>query len=192
MKNLKRIQYFTMNSRNRSTAPAYNLKIYNVIDNKLQNTVFELMECENFFDIINQLIQDFDTNNNYEWQAGFNGRSGGYLVLYRGGCKKKTFTKEDFKKSNGYNGRAYISDRYGWKSLKEAEAMGIIDKPIIIKIYSQPGKEITESEVPVKVLKAFRKLAISIVQSVEEMAKQSEIIDEEYTIQKTRKIAVIG
>lgn len=85
MKPLKRIRYYTMNSWNRSKSLAYNLKVYNVIDYRLQDKVFELMEAENFYDEINELIWCFDVSNNYEWQAGFNGRSGGYLVLYKGG-----------------------------------------------------------------------------------------------------------
>ena len=85
MKTLKRIRYNTMNSWNLSTAPAYNLKIYNVIDNNLQDKVYEIMECQELWDDINWLIGEFDAENEHVWQAGFNGRSGGYLVLYKGG-----------------------------------------------------------------------------------------------------------
>lgn len=88
-KELELIKYFTMNSWNKSTAPAYNLKVYNVIPSNLRNKVYELMECEDFYFYINDLINDFSINNDYIWQAGFNGRSGGYLVLYKGGVKDK-------------------------------------------------------------------------------------------------------
>lgn len=87
MKPLKRTRYWTMNSWNRSSSLAYNLKIYNVIDNELQDKVYELMELDEFYDGINELIREFDWFHNYEWQAGFNGRSGGYLVLYKGGIR---------------------------------------------------------------------------------------------------------
>lgn len=87
MKSLKRIRYNTMNSWNNATSLAYNLKIYNVIDDKLQNKVYELMELPEFYEDINMLISDFDNEFNHEWQAGFNGRSGGYLVLYKGGIR---------------------------------------------------------------------------------------------------------
>lgn len=85
MKPLQRIRYYTMNSWNRSESLAYNLKIYNVIDQELQDNAYELLNCEDFYDEINYMIHDFDYDHNYEWQAGFNGRSGGYLVLYKGG-----------------------------------------------------------------------------------------------------------
>ena len=146
MKPLKRIRYFTMNSWNGSESLAYNLKIYNVIDNKLQDKVFELMEADNFYDEINELIWCFDVSNNYEWQAGFNGRSGGYLVLYKGGIRPD-----------------------GTK-------------------YCRPGLEILEEDVPAHVKRAFRKLAVDIVKHVEYLAKNCEVIDEEYTVTKTRKV----
>ena len=86
MKTLQRTRYYTMNSWNGSKSLAYNLKVYNVINNELQNKVYELMDVPYFYeDNINPLIEDFDYSFNHEWQAGFNGRSGGYLVLYRGG-----------------------------------------------------------------------------------------------------------
>jgi hypothetical protein len=188
MKNLKRMRYDTMNSWNRSQAPAYNLKVHKVIDSKLQDKVFELMDCEGFYDEINDLIADFDRENDYSWQAGFNGRSGGYLVLYRGGKRTAHYTKENFKSDNGYNGRVYISDRYGWKNYEEAKKLNLVDREIITSIYTQPGLNIEDNEVPGNVLMAFRKLAIDIVKYVEYMAKNANVDNEEYTVTKTRKV----
>ena len=89
MKNLTRMRYYTMNSWNGSQSLAYNLKIYNVIDKDLQDACYELMDADYFYeDNINPLIYDFERKYNYEWQAGFNGRSGGYLVLYKGGINE--------------------------------------------------------------------------------------------------------
>lgn len=89
MQPLKRIRYYTMNSWNLSKSLAYNLKVYNVIDRKLQSKVYDLLSVDEVYqDYINPLIYEFDRKYNYEWQAGFNGRSGGYLVLYRGGIKE--------------------------------------------------------------------------------------------------------
>ncbi len=89
MQPLKRIRYYTMNSWNLSKSLAYNLKVYNVIDQKLQSKVYDLLSVDEVYqDYINPLIYEFDRKYNYEWQAKFNGRSGGYLVLYRGGIKE--------------------------------------------------------------------------------------------------------
>lgn len=146
MKPLKRIKYWTMNSWNGSESLAYNLKVYNVIDRKLQDKVYEMMNVDGFYDEINWLIQDFEYDHDYEWQAGFNGRSGGYLVLYKGG-----------KRPDG-------------------------------KIYSQPGLSIDVEDVPVKVRKDFRRLAINIVKHVEDMAKNCEVKEEEIQVTKTVKV----
>lgn len=87
MKNLKRIYYWTMNSWNGNSAPAYNLKIYKVIKPELQDKAYEIMSdthlhyhlCDEF----NALIDDFTASTKYAYTAGFNGRSAGYLVLYK-------------------------------------------------------------------------------------------------------------
>jgi hypothetical protein len=74
-----------MNSWNGSTSYAVNLKIHKVIPSNLQIKVFEMMECDGFYDEINFMCKQFDIKHGYKYQAGFNGRSGGYLVLYQGG-----------------------------------------------------------------------------------------------------------
>jgi len=148
MKTLKRIRYYTMNSWNKSKAPAYNLKVYNVINNELQDKVYELLEVDEFWQIISHIVEHFGRVNDYQWQARFNGRSGGYLVLYRGGKYK--------------NGR----------------------------VYSQPGRNIEDTEVPVDVLRAFRRLAINVVKTTESLAKNYKIQNENYQITKTRKVLV--
>ena len=147
MQNLKRTRYYTMNSWNLSKSLAYNLKVYNVIDRELQSACYELMDTEYFYeDYINPLIADFDYDNNYEWQAGFNGRSGGYLVLYRGG-----------KNSDG-------------------------------RVYTKPGMNIEDDEVPSEVKKNFRKLAINIVKTAEYMAKNYRVEEEEILVPKKVKV----
>jgi hypothetical protein len=136
-----------MNSWNLSKSLAYNLKVYNVINRELQDACYELMDTDYFYeDYINPLIADFDRDNNYEWQAGFNGRSGGYLVLYRGG-----------KNSDG-------------------------------RVYTKPGMNIEDNEVPSEVKKNFRKLAIDIVKTAEYMAKNYRVEEEEILVPKKVKV----
>lgn len=185
MKNLKRIRYYTMNSWNLSTAPAYNLKVYNVIDNDLQNKVYELMESDYFYDDINWMIEEFDREFNYEWQAGFNGRSGGYLVLYSGGRKLSEHKS--------------ICTDCGQRNFKSVEENGNtcgacgedsrVDREMFT-VYSQPGLEIADEDVPADVKKAFRRLALDIVRDTEYKAKHYVVEEEEYQITKTRKVLV--
>ena len=83
----KRIMYDTMNSWNGQKSLAYNLKIYNVIRSDLRQKAYEIMGDENIacelYDDISRFIDDFTVDCGYGYTAGFNGRSGGYLVLYK-------------------------------------------------------------------------------------------------------------
>ena len=185
MKTLKRIRYYTMNSWNLSKAPAYNLKIYNVIDADLRDKVWKMLECEDFYFDINIFISDFAREYNYAWQAAFNGRSGGYLVLYKGGCRK-----------SGYKSYCVECGQRNFTSIKETSTKcgkcgkeGRVDRDFK-DIYTQPGKQIENEEVPCDVKKAFRKLAIDIVKDTEYKARNCKVENEEYQVIKTRKVLV--
>jgi len=81
-------RYNTMNSWNQSTSYACNMKIYNLgLESSITNKLYDLIRTDEFFEPLQDLMRDFDSNHNYEWQVGMNGRSGGYLVLYQGGRK---------------------------------------------------------------------------------------------------------
>lgn len=82
---LKRIKYYTMSSLNRETAPAYNIKVYNLgLTSEEQNKLYSLMEHIGAYDLLNEAIEDFNAENiDFGYVAGINGRSGGYLVLYK-------------------------------------------------------------------------------------------------------------
>lgn len=135
---LKRITYYTMNSWNQQSAPAYNMKVYNIVsDSNLRSKIYDLMDTHEFWDNINQCIYDFDSEmSDFGYTAGFNGRSGGYLVLY----KKNSCAGFDAK------------------------------------------------DVPVQVLKAFRKLALDIRATAIYLAKHFTVEDEEVTYTKTVKV----
>lgn len=80
---IKRTEYYTLHSWNKQKAPAYNLKIYNVIaDESIRHKLYSLIGVDGFYDNIALLIENFELENP-EYTAGFNGRSNGYLVLYR-------------------------------------------------------------------------------------------------------------
>lgn len=86
--------YATMNSWNNQDSLAYNLKVYNVIRKDLRNKAYEIMADDSLsgeiYDTINSMIDDFQRACDYEYTAGFNGRSGGYLVLYKS-CKIRNY-----------------------------------------------------------------------------------------------------
>ncbi len=81
-------RYHTMNSWNQSTSYANCLKIHSLgLESDIVDKLYEMIEIDSFYWEINNLIHQFNSNHNYQWQCGFNGRSSGYLVLYTGGCK---------------------------------------------------------------------------------------------------------
>ena len=184
MKNIKRTRYYTMNSWNNSTSLTYNLKVYNVIDDKLQDKVYDLMQYDGFYDGINMLISDFGYSFNHEWQAGFNGRSGGYLVLYKGGrklsehksyctsCGQRNFT--EVTADNNACGRCGENTRINHA---------------FYDVYTQPWLHIDDDDVPTDVKKAFRQLAIDIVKETEYMAENA-TIETEDVVTEHKYIAV--
>lgn len=85
-------RYFTANSWNFSTSYANDMKVYSLdLPDATESKLLDLMECEEFYDSIHNLIREFAAAHGYRWQAGFNGRSGGYLVLYEGGQKPSEY-----------------------------------------------------------------------------------------------------
>ena len=192
-------RYNTMNSWNNATSWANNLKIHRVIPSKLQDKVFEMMDCEEFYDDINFLISNYDEENNHYIQAGFNGRSGGYLVMYEGSVEWKTI----FTFENPRQGRDY-TDGYGWMDLEEAKKRGLYQKKVK-KVGTYPGRsmdnydeedykemEMSSLKEIVQKVQRFDKLCDEIVSTVIYTAENADVEEEEYTVTKTRKVLNIN
>lgn len=73
-------RYYTINSWNKLDSFSKNMKVYQVIPKKYQAKVYELIETEDFYEEINLILKDYEIRKGLK--TGFNGRSGGYLVLY--------------------------------------------------------------------------------------------------------------
>lgn len=85
-------RYPTMNSWNLSTSYACNLKIPSLgLGSEMEDKLFALMETQEFFAFQAELRYDFDKDHGFQWQAGMNGRSGGYLVLYQGARQRSGY-----------------------------------------------------------------------------------------------------
>lgn len=74
-------QYYTMNSWNRSKSIAHNVKIYNLGLSGDHWTALTFLQDDDYF-VVNMMIEDWEAEHR-GYKVGFNGRSGGYLVLYR-------------------------------------------------------------------------------------------------------------
>ena len=73
-------EYDTMNSWNGLTSIANNVKLYNISEIKDCGEALKALEEDEYFSI-NQAIKDWE-DDHPGYKVGFNGRSGGYLVLY--------------------------------------------------------------------------------------------------------------
>jgi hypothetical protein len=78
--------YNTLNSWNRQTSIANNVKLYNLnLDGDWGNVlsyIIDAADCGGLQALIDDEIRDFDERHYPLYRAGFNGRSSGYLVLY--------------------------------------------------------------------------------------------------------------
>ena len=78
-------RYYTGNSWNRSSSYACNMKIDRLgLPGDVMDKLFDLIQCSEFYDQLGEALRQFGEAHDYQWQAGWNGRSGGYLVLYQG------------------------------------------------------------------------------------------------------------
>lgn len=82
-------RYNTMNSRNKTTSYACNIDAHSLeLSNDITGRFHTFMQSGNFTAECNRLISEFNQTYGYVWQAGFNGHSDGYLVLYSGGRQR--------------------------------------------------------------------------------------------------------
>lgn len=77
-------RYDTMNSWNQSTSYAAKVKIYNFVPRELQDKAYQLLDSPVMYQI-NDILDAWSAEQDYRYQAGFNGRSGGYIVMIHGG-----------------------------------------------------------------------------------------------------------
>ncbi|OGR06456.1 MAG: hypothetical protein A2511_03855 [Deltaproteobacteria bacterium RIFOXYD12_FULL_50_9] len=94
-------RYNTMNSWNGSTSYAHNVKLNRFVPHELMNDAYELLSADSaqYHNEIEDVFTDFAFEHNYCYQIGFNGRSAGYLVLYRG--ERKRFEHKSICRSCG-------------------------------------------------------------------------------------------
>jgi hypothetical protein len=77
-------RYYTMNSWNRMTGYANRVKIpYLGLTSEQANRAYDLLGTD-YWDELQFVIDDFTSVMDGNYTIGVNGRSGGYLVLYRG------------------------------------------------------------------------------------------------------------
>jgi len=84
-------RYWTMNSWNRSSSYAANVKLQRIMPNDLDG--YDFLQTEEAFRDGKDIIREFEKRHHYEWQIWSKGQQGGYLVLYKGGQKPSGYKR---------------------------------------------------------------------------------------------------
>lgn len=134
----------TMNSWNRSTSYAYNMKLYKLgLDQETEDKLWDMIQVPEFYERLNERIEDFNWQHNYLWQAGWNGRSGGYLVLYQGGTKPSGY--RSYCTKCGQKNYTSVAETGNWCGVCNEEARVDYIKPPM-QIFSFPGRDVDMDE----------------------------------------------
>lgn len=190
-------RYHTMNSWNRATSYACNLKVDRLgLTFDIVLKLLDMLGTQEFFDMRQELLNEFNAAHDYRWQAAFNGRSGGYLVLYQG----------ELKASN-YLSYCVNCGQRNYRSIQEnGNVCGRCGKATRID-YASPPKQATtfpgrgtdmdedfeEWSLPelrerVKLVQELDRLADNLVSQAIAMANNYDVVAEEYYVPQTRYV----
>lgn len=193
----KHFRYDTGNSWNRSTSYACNLKIYRLgLDNETVDKLFEMLETQEFFDSINELLSDFNAEHHFAWQAAMNGRSGGYLVLYKGKSEPSQY-KSFCTRCGQRNYKSVKETGNICGRCKSLSRVDYINPPIQISVYPYRGTDQNEDfcdwdmqqlRERVRLVQEFDALADRIVNRAVQLTKEYKVVDEEFLVPQTRKV----
>jgi len=192
-------RYCTMNSWNRSTSYANNIKLYNIDkpDDVDEETWWEMLWLTKWQEKLGDLLEDFGRRHNWQWQAGINGRSGGYVVLYKGGIKPSGY-KSYCTHCGQKNYQAVLEGQTGICGRCDVKAR-INFKQTHMQVFTFPGKNVdmhetfedmTLSEIRerVELVQDFDRLCDDIVLAFVDMCRNYRITEEEILVPETIKI----
>lgn len=180
-------RYDTMNGWNRATSYACNMKLYNLgLDREITDKLYEMIQVPEFYDELHMLIQEFNEAHDYLWQAAWNGRSGGYLVLYQGESRPSQY--RSFCTACGQKNYTSVSKTGKRCGVCGKETrMDYITPPM--QIVAFPGRSIDQDEDfeewslwelkrRTALVQEFDQLADDIVSAAVEMARTYEVTEE--------------
>jgi len=195
----KHFRYNTMNSWNRSTSYANNIKLHRIDKPKDidSDTWYEMLWITEWQEKLSDLLEDFGRKHEWQWQAGINGRSGGYVVLYRGGIKPSDY-KSYCTHCGQKNYQAVADGEVGICGRCEAKAR-INFKKTHMQVFTWPGKRVDEyedfedwtlSEIRqrVELVQDFDRLCDEIVSAFISICRNYRITEEEILVPKTIKV----
>lgn len=194
-------RYNTANSWNNATSYAHNVKLYNLgLTEEQLNKAYEMLKTDELYELaFAPDIASWNRRHNYEWQVGFNGRSGGYLVLYTGG-----------QKDSCYKSQCTECGQFNYRTVEETgckcgrcgkDARKNLDHPIM-QSYSYPGRGVDMDEDfedwdmsmlrdRVKIVQEFDELCNELLANLIYYCDNANVEEEEYCVLQTRKTIII-
>ena len=192
-------RYHTMNSWNRSTSYANCIKLHQIdkpsdID---EDTWWQMLEITDWQNILSDLLEGFARKHDFQWQAGINGRSGGYVVLYRGGIKPSGH-KSYCTHCGQRNYQAVPEGKIGTRGRCDARAR-VNFKQTHMQVFTWPGKDVdmyedfedwtlSELQERVELVQSFDRLCDGIVIAYIDMCRNYRITEEQILVPKTIKV----
>ena len=192
-------RYSTMNSWNQATSYACNLKIYRLgLESEIESKLYDMLGTQEFFDLRDDVIALFNRAHEYRWQAGFNGRSGGYLVLYQGELRP-----------TGHLSYCTCCGQRNFRSIRDTgNVCGACGRPNRVDFTTPPKQPVTfpgrgldmdddyeewsmsELRDRVKLVQELDSLADDLVSQAIHMANEYDVVEEEYYVPQTRRVLV--
>jgi hypothetical protein len=180
------------------TSYANCLKVHSVgFDNETTIKVLSAMETDEFNDAMNDLLREFAEGYDYQWQAFFNGRSGGYLVLYTGGlepsgyrsfcrnCGQRNFTSVD--ETGQRCGRCGKASRVDYSETH----MNIKTSAASVDANADYGEwSMSDLRIRVEIIQAFDALCDSIVAEAKYLADNFRVETETVYVPQKRRVLV--
>lgn len=192
-------RYPTMNSWNRATSYACNLKIHRLgLESEIESKPYDMLGTQEFYCLRQDALDLFNEMHNYRWQAAFNGRSGGYLVLYQGELRP-----------TGHLSYCTSCGQRNFRSITETgNVCGVCKKPARVD-FKVPTKQsvtfpargtdmdedyeewsLSELRERVKLVQELDSLADDLVSQAIRMANEYDVVEEEYFVPQTRHVLV--
>ena len=157
----KHPRYDLMNSWNRLKTFDHNIKIYNLnVDKEVEDKLYELLDVDS--PDVKFIFEDnieFFNEENLGYTIYTNGKSGGYLIL-----------------ASSQNDRGKLSDMVD--TVKNYDTLDDLKEDYDFEEFRTLAETVIN----------FDKTCDNIIQAVVSLAENCEIIKEEYTVLKTRKV----
>jgi hypothetical protein len=190
-------RYDTMNSWNRATSYAHCVKVHRLgLPSAESGKAYDVLQAAEVREAWQPVMDDFTDNWNGCATIGFNGRSGGYLVLY-----------ESEYQDSGYRS---FCNRCGQRNYQAAAAQscrcrrcGAESRVNYVvpprKLVTWPGRGMDESRdfsdwplshirERVRLVQAFDRACDQIRDNFIDMIRRFDVLDEEFPVIRTRKV----